>query len=145
MIVVLISALALAGLVIAVYFTLAYYGRVKKARWAPEILCAPEGSSCVAVVATPYARVFGMPNSLVGIVYYLTVVGWAVAGQRLSIVLSGAALSLLLVLIAASALAVILGFYLIYALRRKLRTDCPLCYAAHAINAALLVLLLFVD
>jgi hypothetical protein len=38
---VLISAaiviLALAGLADALYFTFAYYGRVKKARWIPEI------------------------------------------------------------------------------------------------------------
>ena len=37
---------------------------------------------------------------------------------------------------------VILGFYLIYALRRKLHVDCPLCYTAHVINVLLFVLLI---
>jgi uncharacterized membrane protein len=45
-------------------------------------------------------------------------------------------------LIAASAVTVILGFYLIYSLLKKLHTHCPLCYTAHAINATLLVLLI---
>jgi uncharacterized membrane protein len=129
-------ALALAGLADALYFTFAYYGRVKKARWVPEALCAREGSSCVTVVQTPYARVFGVPNSLLGILFYIGVVGWTLAGRHV------AAPWLVWALIAANAVAVALGFYLIYTLRRILHTDCPLCYTAHAINAALLVLLI---
>lgn len=72
----LIIALALAGFIISCYFTFAYYGRVKNARWIPAILCAREGSSCVTVVQTPYARVFGVPNSLLGIIYYVPLIGW---------------------------------------------------------------------
>ena len=46
------------------------------------------------------------------------------------------------ILILASAATVVLGFYLIYSLNYKLHTHCPLCYAGHAINATLLVLLI---
>jgi len=142
-----IVVLALAGLVNSFYFTFAYYGRVKKFRWVPEILCARDGSSCVTVVQTPYARVFGVPNSLLGIFYYLAVLGWTLGGSRVrdvalhvgSLLVHPASL-----LIAASGLTVALGFYLIFALRRRLHVDCPLCYTAHAINAALLVLLIVV-
>jgi uncharacterized membrane protein len=130
----LVVVLALTGLADAFYFTFAYYGRIKKVRWVPEILCAREGSNCVTVVQTPYARVFGVPNSVLGVVYYLLLILWAVAAPRISTV--GWAL------IAAGASTVILGSYLIYSLRRKLYIDCPLCYAAHAINAILLVLLI---
>ena len=130
----LVAVLALAGLADAFYFTFAYYGRIKKARWVPEILCAREGSNCVTVVQTPYARVFGVPNSLPGAVYYLLLILWAAAAPRVAAVEWA--------LIAASAGTVILGFYLIYSLRRKLYIDCPLCYAAHAINAVLLLLLI---
>jgi uncharacterized membrane protein len=136
MIALLTFMLALAGLADALYFTFAHYGRIKKARWVPEILCAREGSSCVAVVQTRYARIFGVPNSLLGIVFYVAVAGWTLAGGIV------AARWLVWALIAANAVAVALGFYLIYALRRILHTDCPLCYTAHAINAALLVLLI---
>ena len=132
----LILALAFGGLIISLYFTFAYYGRVKKSRWIPEIFCAREGSSCVTVVQTPYARVFGVPNSLLGVLYYAALIGWVVAGSMLRIAwLSWA-------LIAVGVATVALGFYLVYALRRILYIDCPLCYTAHAINAALLILLI---
>ena len=141
----LIVFLSLAGLANALYFTFAYYGRIKKARWVPEIFCAREGSSCVTVVQTPYARVFGVPNSLLGIVYYLFLMVWAstglVFGPIVRFVGRFAPLSIWVIL-GASVVTLVLGFYLVYALRRKLHTHCPLCYLGHAINATLLVLII---
>ena len=144
---ILIVILSVVGLANALYFTFAYYGRIKKARWVPEILCAREGSSCVTVVRTPYARVFGVPNSLLGIFYYLYLIGWIFTGLSFGpmvMVDSHALPASNLILIATSAATVLLGFYLIYALRRKLHTHCPLCYLGHAINATLLILLVVV-
>ena len=138
--------LSLVGLGDAIYFTLAYYGRVENARWVPEILCAREGSSCVTVVKTQYARVFGWPNSLFGIVYYAALIAWTFipADFLVSMTLKAAPVSFFLrfVLTAASTVTVVLGSYLIYALREKLHTHCPLCYLAHGINAVLFVLVL---
>jgi len=161
MIALLIIVLALAGLIISCYFTLAYYGRIKKAHWVPEILCARDGSSCVTVVQTPYARVFAVPNSLLGLVYYLALLLWILGdmanwtatqlthfGFVGSVEVSIGAMQLHFsglahpILLLASIGTVVLGFYLIYALHRILRINCPLCYTAHAINAALLILLL---
>jgi uncharacterized membrane protein len=141
-----ICVLSLADLADALYFTFAYYGRIKKARWVPEILCAREGSSCVTVVQTPYARVFGVPNSLLGIVYYILVIAWAMQNRSSGIKVRVHPIEYVVpvgmaVLILISAGTIVLGFYLIYSLRRKLHIDCPLCYTAHAINAALFVLL----
>jgi uncharacterized membrane protein len=87
--------------------------------------------------------VFGVPNSLLGILYYVAIVLWLwwsanVHGIEeyyyLFLVLRGG-------LLLASAATVVLGFYLVYALRRKLHVDCPLCYTAHVINVLLLILL----
>lgn len=136
----LIVFLSLAGLANALYYTFAYYGRIKKARWVPAVLCAREGSSCVTVVQTPYARVFGVPNSLLGIIYYLLMI--VSAFKQWAIHLTYVVVSSIQLLTVASTITVLLGFYLIYALRRKLHTHCPLCYLGHAINAALFVLLL---
>jgi uncharacterized membrane protein len=138
--------LSLAGLADALYFTFAYYGRIKKARWVPEVLCAREGSSCVTVVQTPYARVMGVPNSVLGIVYYILVIAWAIPNRSAEIKLylhpfeyvAPLGLALLFLI---SAGTIVFGSYLIYALRRKLHVDCPLCYTAHAINVAVFVLL----
>ena len=140
-----IALLSLGGLADALYFTFAYYGRIRKARWVPEIFCAREDSSCVTVVRTPYARVFGVPNSLLGIVYYALLMVWIMFVPR-HMSISGHVLrpfeTLGLLLLGASLCTVVLGFYLIYALRRILHTHCPLCYAAHAINIVLFVLLI---
>lgn len=142
----LVIVLSLVGLGDAFYFTLAYYGRVERSRWVPEILCAREGSSCVTVVKTPYARVFGWPNSLFGMGFYALLIGWSFLPAPWLAALDADApgLSFLLrfLLTAAAAVAVVLGGYLVYALRQKLSTDCPLCYLAHGLNAVLLVLLI---
>jgi uncharacterized membrane protein len=141
-----IAVLSGVGLWDALYFTFAYYGRVKKARWVPAILCARDGSNCVTVVQTRYARLLWVPNSLLGVVYYLLLIFWATAGQSVALVLPAGmreyTLSLSGLLIAASVAAVAMGFYLIYSLLKKLHTHCPLCYTAHAINLTILVLLL---
>jgi uncharacterized membrane protein len=145
----LMCGLSLAGLADALYFTFAYYGRIKKARWVPEVLCAREGSSCVTVVQTPYARVLGLPNSVLGIVYYTLVIAWAIPNRSAGIHLlfhpfKYAAPLALALLFLISAGTIVFGSYLIYALRRKLHVDCPLCYTAHAINAALFVMFVMI-
>jgi uncharacterized membrane protein len=140
----LILALSLAGLVISLYFILAFYGRVKHSRWVPEILCAREGSTCVTVMRTPYARVFGVPNSLLGITYYLAVILEIGSGLFVPNRFHGGCEFIWphQNILPASFITVVLGFYLVYALRRKLHVNCPLCYIAHAINLAIFVLLL---
>ena len=141
-----VIVLSLAGLADALYFTFAWYGRVRRARWVPHALCAREGSSCVTVIRTPYGSVFGVPNSLLGIFYYGLLILWAVAWQSVSfgfqLGMMSYSITFTSLLTAASAATVALGFYLIYALRRILRINCPFCYAAHAINLALLVMLI---
>jgi uncharacterized membrane protein len=143
--------LSVVGLADALYFTFAYYGRVRKFRWVPEVLCARESSSCVTVVKTPYARVFGVPNSLLGVLYYVLLMAWSgtyspgtgwPVGFEMEIGGQHRIFRIGWLVVAASAETVLLGFYLVYALRRKLGVDCVLCYAAHAINVALFVLLL---
>ena len=97
------------------------------------------------MLQTPYARVLGVPNSLLGIIYYFLLIGWALVGRRLyayDATVYALALPLRWVLAVSSAMPVIAGFHLIYALRHKLHIACPLCYTAHAINAALFVLLI---
>jgi uncharacterized membrane protein len=142
----LIFLLSIAGLADALYFTFAYYGRVRKLKWIPAVLCARDGSSCVTVVKTPYARVFGVPNSLLGIVYYVVLMYWAESGMPVGFEATvGEKYHVIRVgwlLFSAGGLTVVMGFYLVYALKRKLNVDCPLCYAAHAINVVLFVLLI---
>jgi len=126
-------ALSAIGLYIAAYFTLVYYGLISaNTRLMPSV-CRLEERTCQTVLGTRYARVFGVPNSLLGVLYYLTVIaillmGWTVAP------ITG-------VLIAVAWFTVLLGLYLAYSLFFIIRIACPLCLTGHAINLALAVLL----
>jgi uncharacterized membrane protein len=132
------SAIALAaiGLYIAAYFTLVYYGLIQaNTRLMPNVCRLDEGT-CQTVLSTKYARVFGLPNSLLGVLYYVAVIvllagGWATG-------------SIGLALIVVSWFTVALGLFLVYALFFIIKIPCPLCLAGHTINLALGVLMTIV-
>ena len=79
-------------------------------------------------------RIFGVPNSVVGQLFYLAL---ATAGLTGGLDQSVARL----LLTGVSGVAVLLGAYLTYALLVVLRVHCILCYTSHAINLTLLALL----
>jgi uncharacterized membrane protein len=90
-----------------------------------------------SVVKSPRAHLFGVPNSLLGSLYYpaVAVTVWLVRSPLAAVVL-------LLVVLAAAATSVVLAYSLLFITRR----ECPFCWTSHAVNWALLVLygLLFV-
>ena len=132
------SAIALAaiGLYIAAYFTLVYYGLIEANTKLMPSVCRLEERTCQTVLGTKYARVFGLPNSLLGVVYYVTLIvllagGWATG-------------SIGLALIVVAWFTVALGFFLVYSLFFIIEIPCPLCLAGHTINLALAVLVTIV-
>jgi uncharacterized membrane protein len=116
----LLLGLAILGAGISLHFSLAYYGRVES-REVPAALCRRDEQSCVTILQTPYARVFGLPNSLLGIVFYLltALVAVLALGDALPRWLWWADL-------AAAGLGVVLAPYLIWALLARLKTWCRL-------------------
>ncbi len=125
--------LSLAGLINATYFTLAFYRWIEASRLVPRSLCRTDESGCLSVIRTPYARIFGLPNSVLGMGFYLSLLAGIQFGADQA--------AIRMVLVALSGIVFLVGLYLIYALRVHLRARCPLCYLAHGINAAILVLL----
>jgi uncharacterized membrane protein len=112
--------LAGVGFALSFYFTLAYYGWVE-ARALPAAFCRREERSCLTVLQTPYARVFGPPNSLLGLFFY------ALVGIVAATALAGASPAWLWpVTFAGAVLAVVLAPYLIWALVAQLKTWCRL-------------------
>lgn len=109
--------LAVVGLALSLYFTLAYYGWIQ-ARSLPAAFCRREERTCLTILQTPYARVFGVPNSLLGLAFYPLVAAVAVQAPV------GA--WLWPVSFAGAALAVLLAPYLIWALVAQLKTWCRL-------------------
>jgi uncharacterized membrane protein len=115
-----VLGLALVGAALSTYFTLAYYGWIE-AHALPAAFCRREERSCVTVLQTPYARLFGVPNSLLGLLLYLMVLAVAL------LALAGSpSLWLWRTAFAGAAFSVLLAPYLIWALLARLKTWCRL-------------------
>ena len=112
--------LSAVGFGISLYFTLAYYGRIE-AGGIPAAFCRREERSCVTLLQTPYARLLGVPNSVLGLVFYLltAVVALLALGEMLPRWLLWSNL-------AAAAVSVALAPYLVWALGARLKSWCPL-------------------
>ena len=125
--------LAAIGLYIAAYFTLVYYGLLGANTKLMPSVCRLEERSCKTVLGTKFARVFGVPNSLLGVLYYLIVIA-ALLGAW-----TAAPVSVALITIAWFTVA--LGAVLAYSLFFIIKIPCPLCLTAHTINLTLAILL----
>jgi len=123
------------GWYIAAYFTLVYYGLVAANSNLMPNVCRLDERTCQTVLTTKYARVFGVPNSLLGVLYYSIVI------VSLSFGLANGPLGW--ALIAVAWFTVALGCFLIYTLFFIIRIPCPLCLVGHAINLSLALLLTF--
>jgi uncharacterized membrane protein len=86
-----------------------------------------------SVVKSPRAHLFGVPNSLLGALYYPAVAFsiWSVRGTVEIIVVLAA-------VVAAAGTSVVLA----YSLLRITRRECPYCWTSHVVNWSLLVLCL---
>lgn len=112
--------LALLGVAISFYFTLAYYGRLKSPE-IPSALCQREEERCVSILQTPYARLFGVPNAVLGIGFYL------LTGVVAALALAGVLPRWLWVVnFVAAAGTVLLAPYLVGVLVARLKTWCRL-------------------
>jgi uncharacterized membrane protein len=127
---VLLSAI---GLYIAAYFTLVYYGIIGANTKLMPNICRLEEHTCQTVLGTKYARVFGVPNSLLGVGYYVIVAAVLLVG--------GSASAFTIALLAVAWFTVALGVVLAYSLFFIVKIPCPLCLTAHTINLALAILL----
>ncbi len=129
----LLILLALTGFFISLYFTGVYYNYLRSDVWWVPVFCRMKQQTCQSIVQTPEARIFGVPNFVLGLLFYIlltvTVLG-DIGGFLFDI------------LIATAIFTVVLAGYLVYALRVRLKTDCVLCYTAHGINTLIAVILI---
>ncbi|HYQ87875.1 MAG TPA: vitamin K epoxide reductase family protein [Bacteroidota bacterium] len=126
---------SLTGFLISLYFTLVTYRLMKPdQRFIPPV-CRMSGDSCLSIVDSPQARLFGVPNSLLGIAYYLGVLFAAIGGGLPSAVFYSGLLAL-------SICTVLIGMYLIYSLLAVLKVRCVLCFTGHILNLLILLFLL---
>ena len=129
--------LSVIGLVISSYFTAVAYRWVQAdARWIPAF-CRMDERTCASIVFTPQARVFALPNSVLGQLFYVALIAgtffnWITAPELIATIY-----------VAASTSTVILGIYLSYALLFINRVACPLCFTSHGINLMIFLILMF--
>ena len=132
-----ISILLLSAIsfLIATYFTaVAYHWIDPEAAWIPSF-CRMGERTCSSIVFTPRARVLGLPNSVLGQIFYLALM----AGIMGDFIFS---LPLFYFYLAGSLLTVVLGVYLTYSLLFLTRVPCKLCFTSHGINLVIFILLL---
>jgi uncharacterized membrane protein len=114
----------------------AYYGWWRgPARLVPARLCSEKAGGCLDILAAREARVFGPPNSSLGIVYYAMLLGLAAGG------VSWIPAPLATAVTALSWGVVGLSAYLAWSLLFRLRTGCPICFFSHALNLGIALLL----
>jgi len=133
----LLLLLTLVGFFISFYFTLVYYQRIPANYYLVPRVCRMKESTRQTVLSTQDARVLGIPNSALGVLYYGIVLLITVFGgwDRGSVV-HGLFLWI-------SILVVLLSLYLSYSLLYRIKIVCPLCFVSHGINV-LIALLLFI-
>ncbi len=125
----LIFILAITGFWISIYFTGVYYGWFRpNVFWMPQI-CQLKEASCMNVLGTPRAKLFGYPNSLFGIGLYLYLI--------LDLFFFPPQIALLLLFA-----ATIRSVYLAYSLIFVTKIPCPLCFTTHVINLSLFLMVL---
>jgi uncharacterized membrane protein len=129
-----IGLLSLAGLLISGYFAAVYHKLIPDVdRFVPQF-CRLEPGACATVLETRQAKVFGVPNFDLGILFY--------TGLVVSVLLPDVWKELRTMLFFGSIVAVAMGFYLSYSLLFQLKVHCRLCYTSHAINFLIFFLIL---
>ena len=129
---ILLTTLASMGLLISLYFPfLNSRGTAAAFRYLPSF-CRIDGQTCERILSHPDARLFGVPNYVLGLLYYVLV-----------LVLSfGHAHPLFVTAMRiASWITVALAAYLIYSLYYRVKVTCQMCLASHAVNLLLSILL----
>jgi uncharacterized membrane protein len=132
----LLTAFSIVGMLISAYVTLVSYRIMKPdIRFVPRF-CRMEEQSCFVILDAADARVFGVQNALLGILYYVSILLFVMIASHdnQSIIYQ--------IVVSVSAGTVLLGAYLTYALLVKLRTSCRLCFVSHGINLGIFLLLL---
>ncbi len=126
--------LSFIGFLVSSYFTAVSYGWVRPDdKWIPSF-CRLGEQTCATIVFTPRAKVFGLPNSVLGQTFYLSIMTGALAGLLEH--------NLLKLYLLASAITVAMGIYLTYSLLFLTRVPCKLCFISHFINLTIFIILL---
>lgn len=126
--------LSFVGLLISLYFSLVYRGVLRSDSNIIPSFCRMDNDSCLSIIKTREARIIGVPNFYLGILFYLAVLATALFPDLSFWILDS--------LKVASGFTVFVGIVLSYSLLFVIRKKCVLCFTAHVINLLLFIFLL---
>jgi uncharacterized membrane protein len=122
-----LTVLSAAGFALSLYFALVYHRIVGPGSNLLPRFCRMDEQSCGTLLNTKEASLFGLPNFYLGLVYYSVLLVVPLIFERQF-------WNWWHYFAAASVLAVGMGIYLSYSLIVRLKINCVLCFAGHAIN-----------
>lgn len=128
---------AAGGFIISLYFALIYYRIIPSNLRVIPHFCRMRSETCETILHAPDARLFGLPNHITGIGYYLFLIFLSVN------IWVEVPLSFARIMFVVSLVAVTVGAYLADSLIRKLKTSCVLCFTAHGINLIIAIILYY--
>ena len=129
-----IGLLSILGFLISLYFAAMYHKFAPTVdRYVPNF-CRIEPATCATILETSQARLLGVPNFDLGMLYYTGLLG--------SAILPALWRQLHLMLFLGSIVTVAVGLYLSYVLVFRLRIRCTLCFMSHSVNLLIFLLLL---
>jgi uncharacterized membrane protein len=95
--------------------------------------------TCEYVIHTSYAKLVGIPNSALGIIFYTIIcIAVLVDGMRTNVFINK-------VIILSSIGTVAASIYLAYVLIVKVKARCVLCFTVHILNVIILILLTYTN
>ncbi len=131
-----ILACSLLGLLTSFYFILVFYQLLKPDAAIVPIFCRLDETTCQHLMSTRNARILGVPNFVLGLLYYTAMALYAIGGNSVQKIISFPLVAFV------SLLTVFLGMYLVYGLVAKLKMHCVLCYASHTSNLIIFLALM---
>ncbi|MCB9359596.1 vitamin K epoxide reductase family protein [Candidatus Woesearchaeota archaeon] len=117
--------LASIGIIFSVYILYVQY-RLKKNKKYKAVCDLSNRFSCTGVISTNYSYIFGLPNALWGLMYYITI-----------IILNDP-----LLVFSITLPAVLLSAYLLMVTMLRIKRYCLVCNASHLLNLIILIYVL---
>lgn len=125
------------GAVNALVFTLVMLGVIQADSPFVTRICRMDTGDCSKVVNSPRARLIGgIPNTVVGLVWYIVAAGSATYGLVTGLI------PFMTALLIVSAFTVVISLFLIYSLITRLKVVCKFCYMGHFCNIGIFIILL---
>ena len=118
-------------------FAVSFYIWHKKRNETPMLCVISKGKDCMKVVTSKYNNTFGIPNEILGFLYYGSVIIASILGIAGISTILGISLSLLVII--AAIIAVAMSAYFVTIMGFVIKKWCDYCIASSVISTLILI------